>query len=664
MNWRQTAVHLVSLLAASSLTAVGAPTAQHIPLQDLRKASTSQLEQRVQAIDAKLERLAHYNLRSGLGSIGFRSEGHPSPDHTEWFQVDLDAPTPIDQIILVPSIWRDTKAGFNADGFPAEFKVLAGSDSNPEGTVIASFNESDQVLPRIAPLVIPCQTTASWIRVETSKLPSRLFDGMYNLELAEIMVFHGQDNVALHQPVTVSSGTSFAHSARQKHFVADGFVPYIMDTGRGKQSIAFVSNAPIHEQPSIRIDLEASYPLNRLHLHTVDSSDTFPQANPSNFGLPPHLLVEGANLPDFSDAQPLVEYRQQSIYDVGPVIMRTFPETRCRYVRLTVLEPYIVEKKAPGPQALMGFAEIELFAKGRNVAAHKKAEGHLLKSPKRSYASLTDGRNLYGKILPIRQWMEELEQRHELENERPQVAAELTRRYARQQLQLRLLLWLSALLAAGIGFVILIERMRRTRQVNRIKERFAADLHDELGANLHTIGLLSDLSKELIHSPDKLSKLLDRIRSFTERSGTAARYCTNMLEAKGICEDLVEEMNRSSRRLLTDLDYKIAFTGEDLLHSLRPRTRIDIFLFFKESLVNILRHSGATKVSILLVATKKNICLTITDNGHGINSSQDQVPASVRRRARLLRGRVTAEHPTEGGTRISLTVKPRKFRIL
>gem|GEM_PF-5855643 len=80
----------------------------------------------------------------------------------------------------------------------------------------------------------------------------------------------------------------------------------------------------------------------------------------------------------------------------------------------------------------------------------------------------------------------------------------------------------------------------------RIKERFAADLHDELGANLHTIGLFSDLSKELMHSPEKLSKLLDRIRNFTERSGTAARYCTNMLEAKGICEDLVEEMNRSS----------------------------------------------------------------------------------------------------------------------
>ena len=242
-------------------------------------------------------------------------------------------------------------------------------------------------------------------------------------------------------------------------------------------------------------------------------------------------------------------------------------------------------------------------------------------------AALTDGSNLYGDILPVRQWVEELARRHDLVNERPLVAAELNRRYARQKIMLQVFIWLTVLLVVGIGFIILIGRTRRIRQVSRIKERFAADLHDELGANLHTIGLLSDLSKELIHSPDKLGKLLDRIRIFTERSGTAARYCTNMLEAKGICEDLVDEMERSSRRLLSDLDYQIAFSGED--SALKPRVRIDIFLFFKECLVNILRHSGATKVSILLVATPKDICLTVTDNGHGIDSGQDQVPASI-----------------------------------
>jgi len=651
------------LLLASCFPGLAYGLAPSSPALEPHDASLSQLEQRAADIDAELNQLAHYSLRSGVGSIGYRSAAHLEPEHTEWVQIQLEADTPIDQIVLVPTIWRDTKSGFKADGFPLQFRIIAGTAHDLEGSVIASFNEDSHTLPRIAPLLIQAATTASWVRVEASILSSRQFDGIYNLELSEIMIFNGPENVALHQPVTISSMGYSESGARKKAFLVDGFMPYMMDAGRGEGTIAFLGMASSDAQPSISIDLERVHALNRIQLHAIDFNDTIPQATPAGYGQPVRLLVEGAQKADFSDAVPLTEYRRESIYDVGPILTQRLPETRCRFVRLTSLEPYIFDEDNEY-QAQMGFAEIELFSDGQNVALHKPATDLMLDDSWRSLAALTDGNNLYGQILPVRQWVEELARRHDLENERPLVAAELNRRYARQKILLQGFIWLTALLVVGIGFIILIERMRHMRHAVRIKERFAADLHDELGANLHTIGLLSDLSKELIHSPDKLSKLLDRIRIFTDRSGTAARYCTNMLEAKGICEDLVDEMQRSSRRLLTDLDYKIAFSGEDLLHSLRPRTRIDIFLFFKECLVNILRHSGATKVSILLVATKKNICLTVTDNGHGIDSSQDQVPASIRRRARLLRSRVVAEHPTEGGTRISLTVKPRKFRIL
>jgi hypothetical protein len=34
------------------------------------------------------------------------------------------------------------------------------------------------------------------------------------------------------------------------------------------------------------------------------------------------------------------------------------------------------------------------------------------------------------------------------------------------------------------------------------------------------------------------------------------------------------------------MEYDISFSGEDLLHSLKPRQRIDLFLKIKECLVN------------------------------------------------------------------------------
>lgn len=630
--------------------------------QDLRQLSLDELERRATAIREELDQLAHDNLRTGVGSIGYRSEHHPAPRHNEWFQIELQGPTRIDEIVLVPAIWRDKKAGVGADGFPVAFRILAGTGATTNGIELARFTKDDALLPRIAPLVIPCAATASWVRVEASELSPRLFDGYFNLELSEIFVFSGEENVALQRPVRIPREDFVEKGARKREYLVDGFTPYLMDAGRGPQHISFLSISENHARPTLTMDLGVPFPVNRLHLHPIDLSDTVPQTTPSGFGVPYHFTIEGARTADFTDAVLLTEYQRNSIYETGPVIMRRFEETACRYIRLTVLDPYVFSEDE-NEHTRMGFAEFEVFSNGDNVALHASVTGKDLDTPQRHFSSLTDGSNFYGQILPIRQWMQELARRHDLENEGPRVAKELQRRYAFQKIQLRRLLWLASVLATGIAFILLVERMRRLRQAQRMKERFAADLHDELGANLHTIGLLSDLSKEVMDSPDQLEDVLDRIRLFTERSGTAARYCTNMLEAEGLCEDLAKEMKRSASRLLSDLDYELVFQGEEHLHTLSPRKRIDLFLFSKECLSNILRHSGASSVSIALSATDKRVKLTIIDDGTGLHGS-NAVPSSLKRRARLLGGRVTATTPSRGnGTEINLDLNVRNFGL-
>jgi signal transduction histidine kinase len=134
-----------------------------------------------------------------------------------------------------------------------------------------------------------------------------------------------------------------------------------------------------------------------------------------------------------------------------------------------------------------------------------------------------------------------------------------------------------------------------------------------------------------------------------------------MIVAKGICEDLVAEMRRDSRRLLADLEHSITFEGEEILGRLPRRKRIDLYLFQKEALINIIRHSGATEATTRLVANPGEIVLTISDNGCGI---ADGPPPSLRRRARLLGADLSVDPPEAGGTRIVLKLKSRKFGIL
>jgi signal transduction histidine kinase len=626
-----------------------------------KKPSITQLEQQLAEIETELAELASFSMRSGVGAVGFRSKDHPDPRHTEWIQIELGETKYIDQVVLVPAIWRNPKSSFQAEGFPIEFQLLAG---NAETTnVVATFSAADNLVPRVAPLAVSFpETPASWVRIEASLLSPRAWDGRYLLQLSEILVFSGMENVALRHPVETSSIGIGAGRARIRESLVDGFVPYLMDAAQGEQSIAFISPVGIGNQPTLSLDLGASHPLNRIHLHTPELSDTVPQSSEPGHGIPKHLLIVGANRPDFSDAALLTEYRMNTIFDSGPIIIRSFTETPCRYVRLTATAPFLIEG-LPG-RSQIGFAEIELFSNGKNVARGKPARGNFEITLGRPFSSLTDGRNLYGTILPIRKWMNELARRHELETERPLVAGELHQRYERQEVNLRRMIWLAALLAVGIAFTILIDRMLRMKQITAIRERFAADLHDELGANVHTIGLLSDVALKCMNAPDRLEKVLHRNRELTVRTGTAVRHCINLQEASGLFDNLPDDMRRAAQRIMADMDYDIRIEGEEFLDQLKPRHKTDLFLFFKESLVNITRHADATRFSCKLTADRKEILLTITDNGIGISDSdQNTIPSSLKRRANLLGATVSAEQSESGGTSITLKFRPRKFRI-
>jgi hypothetical protein len=57
-----------------------------VPFQ---KTSIPQLEHRRDAIDTELAQLANFSLRSGVGSIGFRSKNYTDPSHREWRKIDF-----------------------------------------------------------------------------------------------------------------------------------------------------------------------------------------------------------------------------------------------------------------------------------------------------------------------------------------------------------------------------------------------------------------------------------------------------------------------------------------------------------------------------------------------------------------------------------------------
>ncbi len=630
----------------------------------IQQMSLSKLEARLVEIDEGLAALSHFTLNTGVGAIGYRSQPVDEADLTdrpEWIHVDLEKSYWIDQIVLVPTVWRDLERGYVADGFPVAFRILAGGEGDSEGSVLAEYDIGDARLKSVAPVVLAVDPVeVSWIRLEVTRLSPRARDGKYILQLAEIMVFQGPDNHALRKPVS-TSGKESVTTAWKAPWLVDGNLPYVMNSSHGEISLPMVSGVDVGERAVMTIDLGRRQPLERLRLYTVEQGDTIPHAYSGEFGIPGYFRIEGALNEDFSDAFVLLEVNFDGILQTAPIMEWAFPEASARYVRMVAEDLYIYQADhVTGTR--IGFAEIELLNDSGNVALGKKVTASFrMLSGSASAAALTDGHNLYGRILQPRDWMAELAQRRDLEEERPVVVAEISQRFTRQKKNFRLLIWIALALAASVAFTIFYFRIARQRQEALIRERIAANLHDELGANLHAIGLLGDLAKEAVDSKEDLVDTVDRIRALTMRTGQAASNCANLLEAQGFCEDLVSEMKQDTAHLLGDLDCRFDVSGEAILNELPRRTRLDLYLFYKEALTNIIRHSGATKVESELIADAKSIHLTVIDNGHGLSHDS---PKALARRARLLRAEFTVGVPKLGkGTQIDLIVKQRKLRF-
>ena len=145
--------------------------------------------------------------------------------------------------------------------------------------------------------------------------------GRYVLQLAEMMVFRDQENIALGCPLKTSSDDNYNQGARQTSFLVDGALPYLMHSP-GKKTTAYFTRLEEGTVANFTVDLGGVFPVNRLRMHSMDVSDTVPQANRANFAFPQHLILEGALQPDFADARVLCEYVQKSMYDVSSIVQR------------------------------------------------------------------------------------------------------------------------------------------------------------------------------------------------------------------------------------------------------------------------------------------------------------------------------------------------------
>jgi ligand-binding sensor domain-containing protein/signal transduction histidine kinase len=166
-----------------------------------------------------------------------------------------------------------------------------------------------------------------------------------------------------------------------------------------------------------------------------------------------------------------------------------------------------------------------------------------------------------------------------------------------------------------------LDQLERQHAVERERSRIAQDIHDDLGASLTRIAMLSQ------PTPDQLGKPLQTATVLSQIYATA-RDVTRALD------EIVWAVDPRHDTLDSLAGYMGNY-AQDLLGSARIRCRLDfpvdlpawpitaevrhnLFLAFKEALNNTVRHAAATEVRISLSLRPDAFVLAVTDNGRGL----------------------------------------------
>jgi ligand-binding sensor domain-containing protein/signal transduction histidine kinase len=165
-----------------------------------------------------------------------------------------------------------------------------------------------------------------------------------------------------------------------------------------------------------------------------------------------------------------------------------------------------------------------------------------------------------------------------------------------------------------------LERLERQRAVEKERARIAKDIHDDLGASLTRITLLSQTARGDLDQPEQAAADLDRIYD-TARELTQAMdeivWAVNPMH--DTLDSLVSYLGGFAQDFLSTAGVRCRLEVPVLLPALpvTAEVRHNLFLAVKEAVHNVVRHAGATEARILFVLERNGFALVIQDNGKG-----------------------------------------------
>jgi len=197
------------------------------------------------------------------------------------------------------------------------------------------------------------------------------------------------------------------------------------------------------------------------------------------------------------------------------------------------------------------------------------------------------------------------------------------------------------------------------------KANIAREIHDELGGTLTALKieayrLTSELSADNAVSPlllrvNSMSELLDSAVGATRSIITDLR--PTILDDLGLLAALEWQAEQFHKH--SGISCRVNCVEDTC--NLDNHSAITLFRIFQETLTNIARHSGASRVEVEFQCNNEEVTMSVSDNGRGLPDGYTAAPTSygmrgMSERVKQLGGNIKFNSPPGGGLNITVVL--------
>ena len=231
---------------------------------------------------------------------------------------------------------------------------------------------------------------------------------------------------------------------------------------------------------------------------------------------------------------------------------------------------------------------------------------------------------------------------------------------------------LAVLSLAGMAYALFRYRLTQLLKIERVRTRIATDLHDDIGASLSRMAIMSEVVKQQTmgngdngdQSAGLLTDIADSARGLVDSMG-------DIVWSIDPRRDNLQSAVRRIRQFASDvlepkgIDWQLKVPEEVETLKLGADQRRHLFLIFKEGINNIARHGdGTTSVSLSISVEGRQLVGEIRDDGCGFTPQLPDVPRSretggnglpnMQSRAKQMGGSLFIESVPDTGTHLIL----------